>query len=267
MCFGSGRDFVVCNPITQSWKKLPKVPSEVQIEDGHSIELSFGEDFEQALGLDCNPTTGVYELLMINTSSGSGTIETISYNSSTGLWKGQREPVKSAQHTLYSPNIVACKHSFYSLWKHGTSIVVYCFCQGLWSEIEGPICDSLFSSCHLIDRYGCLYMVGGVGSLWLRNDTWKCPTSMRIWKLDPESEGWAEVTRVPHSVLDECHLRIDFDQLRCCGKDEIMYMRSPGSDILMHDFCTRQWKWLNKEIDLDLEIGAALLEPSLSAAV
>lgn len=266
LCLGSGTHFVLCNPITHSCKQLPPISPLLPMDHGLSLEVNFGEDFQQAFALLRDNLTGFYELLVINTCLDSKSTTIISYTSSTGLWKGHPGLAQTEPRTLHSSSIVACNLSFYSLWKGRASYFVYCFSKGLWSVIEGPILSSKLLSSHLIDRHGCLYMVGGVGSLWLINDTWERPTSMRIWKLDVETTEWVEVLRMPPPVLQEFRLHIEFDHLGCWGKDDIIYMMSPGSQILMYDFCTMRWTWLGKEINTDIELGGIVLEPSLSAA-
>lgn len=270
LCFGSGRDFVVCNPITKSWRKLPKVPLVVDmVENGQSFRMSFGEDFEQAFGLKWDSITGTYEFVMINhPTSGWGSSKMISYSSSLLQWRGQPALVTAEPCKLQSINIVSCNSGFYSLWKKGSSLVVYfssSSSEGIWNEIEAPDCSSTLLNAHLMDRHGSLYMVGGVGSIWLRDDMWERPTSIRIWKLDLQSKHWMEVTRMPSPVLHDFHQYIDFDQLKCCGKDDVIYLKSPSSGVLMYDFTMSAWKWL-KDLDIDMDLGGLILEPSLSAA-
>lgn len=174
--------------------------------------------------------------------------------------------VMSEPRKLYSNTITPCNSELYTLWEKGDSLVVFAYCNGIWAEIESPDCTSTLLKATLMDVHGSLHMVGRVGTVWLRDDVWERPTSIRIWKLHVESMEWMEVTRIALSLVHEEFRRyIDFNELQCWGKNGVMYMKSSRSDVLMCDLGRNEWKWL-KDLELDADLGGFIFEASLSAS-
>ncbi|KAH7428900.1 hypothetical protein KP509_09G022600 [Ceratopteris richardii] len=183
ICFGSGRDFITCNPITKSWRRLPYL--------SHT-EQEFMEHSVQAFGLSYKPAADGYDFFVLNCSDSD------------------------------RPSVV-------------------------W-----------------LTR-GTLYMLGGVGAIWLEENVWVRPTTVRIWKLQGQNNAWTEITRMPAPILHDFCRRIDFDELQCWGKNGVLYMKSLASDILMYNLSVNQWSW-TKEVPAFVETLALIFEPSLSAS-
>eukprot|EP00250_Pteridium_aquilinum_P012171 c20547_g2_i1 orf=501-1223(+) len=239
------------------------------MENGEGFHVSFDEDSVHAFGLIWNPSAGTYEFFVINytTSHVENGLQVMRYSSALSQWRGMRPLIMSELCKLCSNAIIISNARLYTLWEKGSSLVVFAFSNGSWSEIESPDCRSTLLKGFLMDVYGSLHMVGCVGAVWLRTNVWERPTSVRIWKLHTESNEWIEVTRMPPSILHELRMCIDFDELQCWGRNGAMYMKSSHSEVLMCDVGKRQWKWL-KDLEMDgFNLGGGLiLEPSLSAS-
>ncbi|MCO5567706.1 hypothetical protein L7F22_021400 [Adiantum nelumboides] len=257
LCFGSGGDFIACNPINKSWRRFPSLTQ---------IDQQFDEDSVQGFGLKFNATSGTYEFYLLNycTTESESTSRLMSFSSSSSQWRSLRPLVMPGTCTLHSNAIIFCGSRLYTLWHREGSLSVFAFDNGFWSELDVPECISTLLKAFLMDVYGSLYMVGGVGAVWLRDNFWQHPTSIRIWKMHAQSNAWVEVTRMPAAILHEFQERINFEELQCWGKNGIMYMKSLQSDVLMFSLCANEWKWL-KNLEMDVETLALIFEPTLSA--
>lgn len=267
LCFGSGRDFLICNPITRSCRRLPTLPLSAHMENGESFQVAFDEHSVQAFGLICNSITGTYEFFIIHHPISQSEKESrmIHYSSGLSQWRVMPPLVSSEPRKLHNNTITPCNSGIYTLWEMRKSLVVFAYCNGIWTEIESPDCTSTLQKAYLMDVHDTLHMVGGIGTVWLRDDVWERPTSIRIWKLHVGSMEWMEVTRMPFSVLQQFNRCIYFDELQCQGKNGVMYMKSSCSDVLMCDLGRNEWKWL-KDSELDVDLEGFIFEASLSAS-
>ena len=224
-----------------------------------------------------NPHPRGYEFYAINYTSRNGTCLAMAYTSKLCRWQGLSVLTMEQPYcTLSSMNIVVMGRntgidhhnaiSLYSLWKKRSEFVIYHLAQGTWTEIESPECESSLVSAHLIDCYGVLHMVAGVGIVWLPSNVIESPTSVRIWRLNMPSKSWSEVTRMPAAVLHEFRRNIDFESLQCLGKDGVIYLTSLLKEVLMYDMETGDWKWFEADFfDEDKGFVGFILEPSLTS--
>ena len=214
-----------------------------------------------------------YEFFAINYTSRNGTCMAMAYSSHLCSWQGLSVLTMEQPYCqLSSMNIVVMGRnteiddnaiSLYSLWKRRSEFVIYHLARGTWTEIESPECESSLVRAYLIDCYGVLHMVAGIGIVWLPTNVIESPTSVRIWRLNMPSKSWSEVTRMPAAVLHEFRRNIDFESLQCLGKDGVIYLTSLLKEVLMYDMETGDWKWFEADFfDVDKGFVGFILELS-----
>ncbi|KAH7428901.1 hypothetical protein KP509_09G022600 [Ceratopteris richardii] len=258
ICFGSGRDFITCNPITKSWRRLPYL--------SHT-EQEFMEHSVQAFGLSYKPAADGYDFFVLNCSDSDrpSVVWLTRFCSLTCQWNSMPCFTLPDSYKLCRNSTISCNSILYTLWKKGQDMTIFAYGSDGWKELEVPECSSTLLRAYMLDFRGTLYMLGGVGAIWLEENVWVRPTTVRIWKLQGQNNAWTEITRMPAPILHDFCRRIDFDELQCWGKNGVLYMKSLASDILMYNLSVNQWSW-TKEVPAFVETLALIFEPSLSAS-
>ncbi|MCO5571937.1 hypothetical protein L7F22_025688 [Adiantum nelumboides] len=250
LCFGSGCDFIICNPITKSWRRLPHLTE---------IYQWFDDDSVQAFGLHYISASGAYEFVLLNhwaPKSLSSKSIVATFSSTSSQWVCGLPLTMPVGCKLHNDTIISWNSRLYSLWTRKGVLVMFSFFEGTWTEVEVPMLEYPLTllKAFLLEVNGSLYMVGGVGPVWHHNNYREQPTTMRIWKMLAPSDVWEESTRMPYLVFREFEQRIDFDCIQCLGKNGVMYLKGSLSDCLMFDFNRDEWKWL-KDLEMVVSPG------------
>lgn len=225
--------FYVCNPVTKAWTLIPSLCARVSV-----------------VTLIADPGSDFYKLVVVCESSSDrwlwmGILDHSAkeYDSKLNRWKAISDVYSGEQ---FKPGSVFCHGKVHLL--SSETVQALDIQQGVWTEFQAPS----YSSCaNLIECKGRLLIVGDMVHL----NVFHLPNvstyvGIVIWELDPVSECWMEVARMPETIV----ANFSYSSFSCVVLDELIYIFSKGEsihDVVVYAFSENMWSrtanW-NKEL-------------------
>ncbi|CAK9214514.1 unnamed protein product [Sphagnum jensenii] len=248
--------YVVCNPVTGAVKKVPPV---------QSVGL------RSCIGFLANSSAKTFKIITAWNVTGTMDLTTEIYDSATGNrieTANEFSPVVAPTDCHQSG--VFCNGFMYVISREPMMLVGLDIEKYSWSEIV-RVPDFIMRP-HLIERFGCLMVVGGVDNIFSHSRS-PNPQSIGIWKLNPVQREWIEVERLPKALCQELQKWINFVEFQCLGQHDILYLSSKGGrDVLAYSLSNKSWHWLPDAPMTAVHPGnpwwmPVPFEPSMSAEV
>eukprot|EP00250_Pteridium_aquilinum_P009408 c18648_g1_i2 orf=193-1779(-) len=218
--------FIVCNPVTRSWKELPCRSQDNRLPD------------HVAMYVDTNRCS--YKILVVTESVvGSHVrVTTELYNSECCKWKLMgTEPSLGGR--FKSTVVSAGKVFFVCAEQQWFKIMVFDMEEQRWrSSISIPTEE--FGAPEVLDCNGRLLLVGRVGKQ-------SCKEEVVIWELESSVnniDSVREVDRMPQDIAREFLGCLVFGHYYCISRgDQIFFIASFKAPMLTYDVLKRAWSW------------------------
>ncbi|KAJ6794298.1 F-box/kelch-repeat protein [Iris pallida] len=259
----------VCNPVTGTWKQLPK-PADDAVGVGGAACADYA-----ALAMAVDRRSRGYTVAVVRSrqvpddflrwdlsvqlyDSGSGAWAASVWEVLTG-WRGGDESVICdgvLYCLLYSFVGNECRHGLIAYDLSSSR------CSNKTSPMRAPVIPAPcpLTCCRLMNLRDRLVMVGGIG----KYDRPGVIRGVGIWELD--GREWRDVARMPHRFFQGFG---ELDEVfASSGNEDLVYIQSFGAPALLtFDMGQKQWRWsakcpVTKKFPLQLFTGFCF-QPSL----
>ncbi|MCO5554049.1 hypothetical protein L7F22_007575 [Adiantum nelumboides] len=224
--------FIVCNPVTRSWKELPCRSQDNRLPDFVAMHVHMSR--------------GSYKILVV-TESVPGShlaVTTELYDSESCKWKLLgTEPVSGGK--FKSMVVSAGKVYFVCAQQQWFKIKVFDMEEQRWgSFISAPTffyeTQEEFGAPEVLDCNGRLLLVGRVGK-------YSSKEEVIIWELESSVnsiDSWREVDRMPQDISREFLGCLVFGHYYCISRgDQIFFIASFKAPMLTYNTLKRAWSW------------------------
>lgn len=225
--------FIVCNPVTRSWKELP-----CRSQDNRLPDL---------VAMYVDSSRSCYKILVVTAESVAGShvaLTTEFYDSESCKWEVMgTEPSFGGK--FKSMVVSAGKIFFVCAEQQSFKIKVFDMEEQRWrSSISIPTffyeTQEEFGAPELLDCNGRLLLVGRVGKHF-------CKEEVVIWELESSVnniDSWREVDRMPQDIAREFLGCLVFGHYYCISRgDQIFFIASFKAPMLTYDVLKRAWSW------------------------
>lgn len=224
--------FIVCNPVTRSWKELPCRSQDNRLPDFVAMHV--------------DASRGSYKILVV-TESVAGSLLAVTtelYDSESCKWKLMgMEPSSGGK--IKSTVVSAGKVYFVCAQQQWFKIKVFDMEEQKWkSSISIPTffyeTQEEFGAPEVLDCNGRLLLVGRVGKHSSKEE-------VVIWELESSVnniDSWREVDRMPQDISREFLGCLVFGHYYCISRgDQIFFIASFKAPMLTYDTLKRAWSW------------------------
>lgn len=218
--------WIVCNPISRSWRELPSPPSIFKL-------------FFVLVGILVDEDAKSFKIVragskLVAEDSEQFILTTEVYDSSLRCWR------KGGSILLDAP---------LSPWKAMSGGILYCVTSSLpyrvlaydvkgayWFELKAPMPENL-SLARLVDHGDQLLMVGGIGHYGVTSE-------IGIWKLNSTGAVWKEVGWMPRPYRNDL-LNSLSRRFMCIGQGNLLYFSNKKCQgVLQHNLIAKSWQWI-----------------------
>eukprot|EP01018_Ginkgo_biloba_P034359 Gb_06118 [translate_table: standard] len=221
----------ICNPITKSFRQLPRM---LQVSLIHKVSMI------------ADPSNNSYKI-MVSGENGlpirnpyTYDLLTEVYDSSVNSWRMSGKPLADAK--FGSDPGVWCNELYYCITELPYGVVVFDLKTESWSEIKVEMPASLASP-SLVESGGHLLMIGRVMNGSQTQDT---GPRITIWELQLGRKEWVEVRTMPEDICREfCAPMAFYSPFVCSGLENHIYITTHlNPHVLVHDLSENSWQWL-----------------------
>lgn len=224
--------FIICNPVTRSWKELP-----CRSQDYHLPDFV-------AMYVDSSRSS--YKILVLTESMAGSQLglTTELYDSESCKWKLTGTELWFGGQ-FKSMAVGAGKVFFVCAERQRFKIKVFDMEEQRWrSSISTPTffynTQEDLGDPELLDCNGRLLLVGRVGKHF-------CKEEVVIWELESSVNkigSWREVDRMPQDISREFLGCLVFGHYHCISRgDQIFFIASFKAPMLTYDVLKRAWSW------------------------
>ncbi|KAI3665795.1 hypothetical protein L6452_44429 [Arctium lappa] len=209
---------LICNPLTQKWRILPKMHNNQQ----------------RQLSMVVYRKQRSFKIIAANDLYGDKSLPTEVFDSNLGGWSvHQKMPAVN----LCSSKMAFCNSRLYLETLSPLGLMMYRVDSGYWEHIPAKFPRSLLDGYLVAGTQKRLFLVGRVG-------LYSTLQSMRIWELDHSKPMWVEVTRMPPRFF-RALLRLSAERFECFGQDNLILFTSWNQGKgLLYDVDKKQWSWI-----------------------
>lgn len=206
--------FYVCNPITKAWKVIPSPCSRVSI-----VTLVADSEIGGVYKLYVFCEASVVRWLWVGVLDHS----TKEYDSKLNKWKDVGDVHSGEQ---FKPGSVFSQGKVHLL--SSENVEALDVDQGNWVETDAPA----YASCAtLLQHRGRLLVVGDM----VHHNVFHLPNirsyvGIVVWELDPTSNSWSEVTRMPEPLVDS----FSYSSFSCVVVNDLLYLFSKTCSFPPH---------------------------------
>ncbi|XP_020100835.1 F-box/kelch-repeat protein At5g15710 [Ananas comosus] len=222
VCFSGFDGFsfktLVCNPLTQSWRTLPKMHYNQQ----------------RQLILVTDRTDHSFKVIAASDIYGDKTLPTEVYDSKLNKWSlHQVMPAVN----LCSSKMAFCDSRLYLETLSPLGLMMYRVDIAQWEHIPAKFPRSLLDGYLVAGAQRRLFLVGRIG-------LYSTLQSMRIWELDHAKTVWVEICRMPPKYF-RALLRLSAERFECFGQDNLICFTSWNQGRgLLYDVDKKLWSWI-----------------------
>ncbi|XP_072966965.1 F-box/kelch-repeat protein At5g15710-like [Typha angustifolia] len=209
---------LVCNPLTQTWRTLPR--------------MNYNQQRQLVLVVDKMDQS--FKIIATSDIFGDKTLPTEVYDSKLDSWSvHQMMPAVN----LCSSKMAFCDSRLYLETLSPLGLMMYRVDIGRWEHIPAKFPRSLLDGYLVAGARKRLFLVGRIG-------LYSTLQSMRIWELDHAKTVWVEISRMPPKYF-RALLRLSAERFECFGQDNLICFTSWNQGKgLLYDVDKKSWSWI-----------------------
>lgn len=221
VCFSGlhGMDFkiLVCNPLTQSWRVLPRMHCNQQ----------------RQLIMVVDRVNRSFKVIAASDMYGDKALPIEVYDSKRNAWSLHQ----IMPSVICSSKMALCDSSLYLETLSPLGLMMYRIDTSYWEHIPAKFPRSLLDGYLVAGAQKQLFLVGRIG-------LYSTFQSMRIWQLDHSKIAWVEVSKMPPKYF-RALLGLSAERFECFGQDNLICFTSWNQGkSLLYDVDKKVWSWI-----------------------